>query len=350
MVRVICVVYALLLAACGSPQTQKTEVDTPVSVDSATVFVSPPIYVDECDGVPTDSSGWPLAKLISQKEFLKPGWIIPDTFSCDSVLSNLFPGNVYYCQETIISWKCDDCKKRTFPDAIEGETIIFPRGEGNETRFLDTISWMQPDGTHYLLFCFSSSGPTTDFLRVGRFSKGNLGLALFRRMRDAWKLQAFDASVTTSGNFQAADHPSVCVTGSSSFLVLVPDHDCGGGSPVWDMMTLYAAAGPRFVRVSEIMDWGVGNRLTTWDSELQRDTGIFPGEQFPPVVVSSKGQLYVGDTGTVGENNHVPEAAPFYANNDTFKFTRKKRLEYRNGKYVAVETVFSVDTTWVPGK
>lgn len=347
MVRVICAACALLLAACGSPQTQKTEVDTPFSIDSATVFVSHPDYDDECDDVATDSSGWPLTKLISQKEFLKPGWIIPDTFSCDSVLANLFPGNVHYCQETIISWKCDDCRKRTFPDAIEGETIIFPRDEGNETRFLDTISWMQPDGTHYLLFCFSSSGPTTDFLRVGRFSKGNLGLALFRRTGGAWKLQAFDASVTASGNFQTADHPTVYVTGVSSFLVLVPDHMNWAGGPSEMMMTLFAVAGSRFYPVSEKLTWGVGNSATQWESEIF-SADPQSSSRFPRLIISAGGELIADNNGRISEEFMVPEAAPWFKLKDAFRFTRVQHLEYNDGKYVVTKTEFAADTTWVP--
>lgn len=303
--------------------------------------------------IQTDEEGYAIPVSVSPINFSCVGLKISFGFSPDSILFKLFPGNIYRdgCHDVFFTcWISSSDKQKSTGRVYMGDSVYFPDKSGNESRWLDTLYWTQPDGKRYFLFSVSTCNRTTDGCAgmFGRFIPGWLGLALFRAGKSGWELIAFDPAMDLSGQFSCADRPGILVTGFSSFLIQANDHDLGLGSPSRQMQTLFAVKNKKFVTMTEKMNTGVGNRISSWETKISSVDSL-SGKPFPDLRMITSGIVYLEDFETVGENCLIPEAAPYFKIKNAFRFERKQLLQFSNGKYLVRKTEFNADTSWLPG-
>jgi len=299
--------------------------------------------------------------VIKGRNWFYHSYSLPEKFYTDSVLCHFFYGRYYkimregaYEKDTdsFVCWKRPDYKKYLFLGRPYAEdTSIFPFNDGNETRFLDTLEWKQPDGKKYLLFSFSTSQISMDFRlgMCGHYDPGALGLALFVWNDNKWDFISFCPAVDFTGAWSSADRPEVAITGNSSFVILVSDHDFAPGGPQYNFRSLYVVDGNHFKKVSDKIHWGVDGcgRLTDWTTRIIPNNKN-SNDTCPNLNLVSGGVIYVGDTDLIGVYFNIPENEKYFHQKDIFKFERTQKMIFENGKYIVTETMMKVDTTYVP--
>lgn len=340
--------FSFLLFSCGNnnSKSRKDSLEKLFVNDSAAGDSALAPDADEIVFDPND--GYALAGEIPFSILSYNSYSIPFDFQPNELLAHFFPGKIYKRPDSNTIFSCWSCKdgKTLRHQLYMDEEVNFPR-EKNETEWLDTISWKQPDGNRYLAFFVQSSEPTDDGggFCCGRFTPAWVGAAIFRAESSQWSLIAYEPALELSGLFHRAALPEVCVTGQHSFLLRINDYDQGGGGPTFDYAGFYAVNGNHFDCVSETLSTGVGNRMTEWSTEvIAADKNS--AEKYPAILLKSSGHLVRSESEEIGENLGVPEAEGSLKSAETLQFTRTQRLEFSNGKYVIAKTEFAADTTW----
>jgi hypothetical protein len=305
--------------------------------------------------------GYENPLLIKGNHWYYHSYSLPANFCPDSVLKHFFYGRYYKIMshefgdndtDSFVCWKRPEIRKSFFLGRPFAEdTSVFPFDQGNETRFLDTLKWTQPDGKKYLLFSFSTCVNSIDFEggMNGHYDPGALGLALFVWDMNQWKFISFSPDLDFTGNWSRADAPEVSITGNSSFLILVGDQGSGPGCPRFYWNSFYVVKGNSFISVMEKKPWqieGYGHP-TEWSTKIipEQEMSL---DSFPDLNLVSEGILSVDDSDIVGKDFAIPNSEKYLKQKGIFKFKQTKNIEFKNGKYTVTKVQMKVDTTYTP--
>lgn len=132
---------------------------------------------------------------------------IKGDFNAEKALLLLFPGDkstLFLGRNTIhvVHWRCANCRPKRFQSMTSPEEEVFPAKEGMTTRAGQLLKF-KTHNKERILMPISSSYYTDNLALAGRISSSFLGLALFEKSVDTWKLVTFDPAIQCFGHFMA---------------------------------------------------------------------------------------------------------------------------------------------------
>lgn len=86
-----------------------------------------------------------------------------------------------------ITWNCPSFKKQKFEGAFVDDTFRFPYDLFNETSWIDTFRFKLTNGDE-IIHLFTNTTNSMDFMHVGRFQTGMLGIISFLKTNNGYKL------------------------------------------------------------------------------------------------------------------------------------------------------------------
>jgi hypothetical protein len=301
----------------------------------------------------------PEARMIKSDFFSVSNLTIPVTGDeLDSIvaLKALFPGNFSrkydgYPNNNTMIWVCKVCPKTVLAGGIymneEALMDTFPDKWANFTEAIGTLSYQENNVQKEAVF-FSTA---PDFPGSGRLEPGILGIAIFEKRKNEWRLNTFSPCVAAEGTFQSADEPQHTVpAGNQTFFELDGGNANGAGASFlyYDKYLFGVLHGKLSVLLKEYSTTceNFDDRMTHWATSV---VPIPDQQEFPDLLLITKGYLDINGYGIDDFEFELEfwKEQPWwnglekYLNgqkNSSFNVTR--RYHFDGLQYVLAETTF----------
>ena len=163
-----CLSFALF--SCGNNRPVKTEAERADSVAKWYQYLTDSINKASREYIPSQDNEY--VQIIPYKIgfdlFKKRNLSFDKPFNIDSVFKKLFPGHFYKLTspyedgDTILleAWSCPTCTQKQFAGWYDEIELLesFPLNDSNETRFKDTLRFIDDRGNNNILMSFSTTG------------------------------------------------------------------------------------------------------------------------------------------------------------------------------------------------
>ena len=218
--------------------------------------------------------------------FSKQDIILQDPFNPTEALHKLYHGDTIkdewdeYGYPFLEIWKCDNCSQKKFEGTIIGDTILFPAPNGNDTRILNVYDFEDAEKNKFKIMATTSSEFSPYHERVGRYCCGILGLSLFQKKENAWKLIAFNPALGCFGMFQKVNKPEI-IPDKYTFLLLLNNIVGGPAEPYWGDLSIIGLYNKEFkILLKESFTYrsGTFEGNPSWNTEVKIEhcENLFP--------------------------------------------------------------------------
>jgi hypothetical protein len=210
--------------------------------------------------------------------FKQPILLLDDPFNLDSALKGLFPGHYYKFPLpvdktdtiTLEAWSCAASHPEQFNGWDSGDIQMFPLKDSNETRFVDTLQYIDDDGEKNIFISFSTTAFTTDFIGVGRFTGAILGLAQFTYENNKWCLKTFSPAIGYYGAFQTIPKIHLLKLGKNNYGCYIENSNGPAGGPFYSDDYVFGIVNNKIKVLLTILGAAKsqGDSFTEWDSRF----------------------------------------------------------------------------------
>jgi hypothetical protein len=219
-----CIIVGLILIACGSSGLKEQDlaiVKDSISKDPETVNSEEMIESHE---------PWEIKEDLFAKRKIE----IKKPFDPILLMHKIYQGETTKDEwedkyPVVEFWKCTKCQQRKFETFILGDTILFPSAQGNDTRVLKVLDFVDEEKNIFKILATTSSEFSSMHDRTGRFSCGILGLSFFKKENDLWKMQSFHPALGCYGMFQKVNIPEILSERNNFLIWLNNNSGCPGG-------------------------------------------------------------------------------------------------------------------------
>lgn len=174
----------------------------------------------------------------------------------------LYPGSYYQMPDPnsakdtfkLVEWACPGCPAKLLNGWIVGEKVRFPLADDNQTRWKDSVHFVDDSGRQNVFLSFSTTANQEgeDFIPSGRFTCAFMGLAWFKLVGDKWMLQAFSPGVGCYGAFQTLPDIQVIQLGKNNYGCMLVNSNGGAGGPYMGDLHVFAPVQKQFKEVLQV--------------------------------------------------------------------------------------------------
>lgn len=201
-------------------------------------------------------------KKIKPNFYSPAGIALSHPLDVQEALQVLYPGNYYRMPDPnsvrdtfkLVEWACPGCPAKLLNGWIVGEKVRFPLADDNQTRWKDSVHFVDDSGRQNVFLSFSTTANQEgeDFIPSGRFTCAFMGLAWFKLIGDKWSLQAFSPGVGCYGAFQTLPDIQVIQLGKNNYGCMLVNSNGGAGGPYLGDLHVFAPVQKQFKEVLQV--------------------------------------------------------------------------------------------------